>query len=170
MQARINMYVTYCLNGRDEMPCSIRRNHRLQIGATVVKSKVGSEQLSEDDIRRLVDAFYAKVRSDPDLAPLFERAIPGDWGPHLATMRDFWSSLMLASGRYKGNPLAVHMRIDGITAQLFERWLELFGETCGELFDAKLAEAFCVKAERIAESFRLGLFYRPDRRWRESSS
>ena len=24
-----------------------------------------------------------------ELAPIFYRAIPGDWGPHLATMRDF---------------------------------------------------------------------------------
>lgn len=54
--------------------------------------------ISDDGIRRLVDVFYAKVRADPDLAPIFERAIPGDWGPHLATMRDFWSSLMLTSG------------------------------------------------------------------------
>jgi truncated hemoglobin YjbI len=28
-------------------------------------------RISEDGIRRLVDAFYAKVRRDPDLAPIF---------------------------------------------------------------------------------------------------
>jgi len=76
-------------------------------------SIVRHEQISEDGIRRLVDAFYAKIRADPELAPIFERAIPGDWGPHLATMRSFWSSLMLTSGRYKGNPLAGHLRIMG---------------------------------------------------------
>ena len=62
------------------------------------------------------------------------RAIPGDWGPHLATMRNFWSSVMLTSGRYKGNPVAVHGRVAGIEMELFDRWLALFDECCRELF------------------------------------
>ena len=120
------------------------------------------DQISEDGIQRLVDGFYAKVRADPELAPIFNRAIPGDWGPHLATMRDFWSSVMLTSGRYKGNPVATHLRLDGMELRLFDRWLELFGETCGELFVESLAYAFRVKAARIAESLKLALFYRPE--------
>jgi hemoglobin len=108
------------------------------------------DHISEHAIQRLVDEFYAKVRADPDLAPIFNRAIPGDWGLHLATMRDFWSSVMLTSGRYKGNPVAVHLRIVGMEPRLFGRWLELFGETCGDLFDERLAEAFRAKAIRIA--------------------
>jgi hemoglobin len=35
--------------------------------------------VTEDGICRLVDAFYAKVRLDPELGPVFARAIPGDW-------------------------------------------------------------------------------------------
>jgi hemoglobin len=126
------------------------------------------DHISEAGIQRLVDEFYAKVRADPDLAPIFNRAIPGDWGLHLATMRDFWSSVMLTSGRYKGNPVAVHLRIVGMEPRLFGRWLELFGETCGDLFDERLAEAFRAKAIRIAESLKLALFYRPDRPWPRS--
>jgi hemoglobin len=49
--------------------------------------------------------------------------------------------------------------------ELFERWLALFAETCGELFDARLSKEFVAKAERIAESLKLALFYRPDRAW-----
>jgi hemoglobin len=120
---------------------------------------------SEEDIGRLVDAFYAKVRVDPALGPVFARAIPGDWGPHLATMRNFWSSVMLTSGRYKGNPVAVHHRVAGMDFRLFERWLTLFDETCRELFEPALADAFGVKAARIAESLKLALYYRPDRPW-----
>ena len=125
--------------------------------------------ISDAAIGRLVDGFYVKVRADPELAPIFERAIPGDWGPHLATMRNFWSSVMLTTGRYKGNPVAAHLRIEGMEPQLFDRWLELFGETCGELFDPSVAGAFRAKAERIAESLRLALFYRPDRAWPRST-
>jgi hemoglobin len=122
-------------------------------------------RLSDDAIRHLVDSFYAKVRVDPELGPIFERAIPGDWAPHLATMHDFWSSVMLTNGRYKGNPVAVHLRVEGIEPQLFARWLALFDETCRELFDDAVADAFRGKAARIAESLKLALFYRPDRPW-----
>jgi len=84
-------------------------------------------------------------------------------------MRDFWSSVMLTSGRYKGNPVAVHLRTEGIEPRLFTRWLELFHETCGELLEDSIAEAFRAKAERIAESLKLALFYRPDRTWPRSA-
>jgi len=135
-----------------------------------VTSPVASaDPISEDTIHRLVDRFYIKVRADPQLGPIFERAVPGDWGPHLATMRDFWSSVMLTSGRYKGNPVAVHLRTEGIEPRLFTRWLELFHETCGELLEDSIAEAFRAKAERIAESLKLALFYRPDRTWPRSA-
>ena len=130
-----------------------------------MKSTAAIDCVSEDAIRRLVDDFYVKVRADAELGPLFARAIPGDWGPHLATMRNFWSSVMLTSGRYKGNPVAVHGQVAGIEIKMFERWLALFEETCNELFEPSLADAFQVKAVRIAESLKLSLFYRPDRSW-----
>jgi len=118
---------------------------------------------TEDGIRLLVDRFYAKVRDDAALGPVFTHAIAEDaWPAHLATMCDFWSSLMLTSGRYHGNPVAVHKRVDGIAPALFERWLALFAETCAELFDEELAAAFLDKARRVATSLQLALFYRPE--------
>jgi len=84
-------------------------------------------------------------------------------------MHDFWSSIMLTSGRYKGNPIAVHLRVEGMEPQLFGRWLALFAETCRELFDDDVADVFRAKAERIAESLKLALFYRPDRPWQRSA-
>ena len=124
----------------------------------------------EDDICHLVDAFYVRVRIDPELAPIFAPAIPGDWQPHLTRMYDFWSSVMLTTGRYKGNPVIKHVIIPGITPELFERWLALFDETCRELFDESIRKAFRIKAERIAESLKLALFYRPDRPWPQKAA
>jgi hemoglobin len=118
--------------------------------------------VTESQIVSLVDAFYAKVRRDEVLAPIFERAIaPDAWPVHLGKMYDFWSSVMLTTGRYKGNPLAVHMRLAGIEPAMFARWLALFRATAEELFSAELAASFREKSERIAESLKLGLFYRP---------
>jgi hemoglobin len=123
------------------------------------------DHVSEQSICLLVDAFYAKIRLDPELGPIFARAIPGDWQPHLTKMYAFWSSVMLTSGRYKGNPVARHLVVEGIKLELFERWLAMFDETCGELFNDDVRREFGNKAERIAESLKLALFYRPDRPW-----
>jgi len=123
------------------------------------------DHVSEDGIKLLVDGFYAKVRRDPELAPIFLRAIPGDWGPHLNKMYAFWSSVMLTTGRYKGNPVVKHMAVPNIRPALFERWLALFNETSSELFDDAVSAEFQARAARIAESLQLALFYRPDRPW-----
>jgi hemoglobin len=126
---------------------------------------VSMTHLTEASIARLVDAFYVKVRRDPRLGPIFEQAIGSEnWPAHLERMCGFWSSVMLTTGRYKGNPLAVHAAVTGIDEPMFERWLELFEATAGELFPEAPAGAFCLKARRIAESLKLGLFFRPSAR------
>jgi hemoglobin len=122
-------------------------------------------EITEPGICRLVDAFYVRVRADSALGPIFARAIPGDWQPHMEKMYAFWSSVMLTSGRYKGNPVIKHLVVPGMTPELFTRWLALFDATCRELFDDRVAAAFRGKAERIAESLKLALFYKPDRPW-----
>jgi hypothetical protein len=57
----------------------------------------------------LLDRFYARVRADAELGPVFNDAVE-DWSRHLATLADFWSSVMLTSGRYKGNPMQAHLK------------------------------------------------------------
>ena len=123
------------------------------------------DHVTEEGIRVLVDAFYTRVRADPDLAPIFASAIPGDWQPHLTKMYAFWSSVMLTTGRYKGNPVIKHLVIPAIYPELFDRWLSLFNESCDELFEDNVSHEFQGKAARIAESLKLALFYRPDRPW-----
>src|SRR6266576_3365805 len=82
---------------------------RSRCGVRDMKSSAAKfNSVSEYGIRQLVDAFYTKVRLDPELAPIFARAIPGDWQPHLTKMYAFWSSVMLTTGRYKGNPVVKH--------------------------------------------------------------
>jgi hemoglobin len=116
--------------------------------------------ITEPGIATLVSRFYGKARKDPMIGPLFEQVVD-DWDEHLAKLSDFWSSVMLTTGRYKGNPMAAHMR-QPIEPEFFDRWLELWRETTGEVFGPEVAAQFQLKAERIAESLKLALFYRPD--------
>jgi len=115
--------------------------------------------ITEPAISGLVDRFYAKVRSDPVIGPVFNQAVD-DWDEHLGKLCAFWSSVMLTSGRYKGNPMAAHMRLP-IEPDYFDRWLALWGETVGELFPLDTAASLRAKAARIGESLKLSLFYRP---------
>lgn len=118
--------------------------------------------ITEDSIAVLIDAFYARVLRHPALGPVFEAAIAeGEWPMHLETMRRFWSSVMLTSGRYSGNPVAVHRAVAGLERPLFAEWLALFTATAAELFEPAPAEAFAAKAGRIAASLQLAIFHRP---------
>lgn len=125
------------------------------------KRKPVHPAIDEEAIHALVHGFYAKVRSDGELGPIFERVIGADWGPHLAKMCDFWSSVMLMSGRYKGNPMIAHMRLKMIRPEHFARWLSLFQATAEELFPPEIAALFVARAENIARSLQLGMFFRP---------
>jgi hemoglobin len=125
-------------------------------------------ELTEETIKTLVDEFYARVRRDPVLGPIFTNAIAGDaWPNHLGKMYAFWSSVMLRSGRYKGNPVAVHHDVAGIAPALFGNWLDLFETTVVDLFEPAIADRFTGAARRIAESLKLALFFRADRPWPE---
>jgi hemoglobin len=107
--------------------------------------------ISEEQIKALVDRFYARVRGDEVLGPVFAQAIGDNWVPHLETMYSFWSSLMRASGKYKGNPMVVHFMLPRIGSQHFERWLSLWKQTTAELFPEQTAAILVHKAESMAE-------------------
>jgi hemoglobin len=115
--------------------------------------------ITEPAIAMLVARFYSKARRDPLIGPVFNDTIE-DWDAHLRTLNAFWSSVMLTSGRYKGNPMAAHLKLP-IEPPFFDRWLALWRETAAELFTHDIAARFVAKAERIAESLKLALFYRP---------
>ena len=117
--------------------------------------------ISEDMVRQLVHAFYARIREDEALGPIFARVIGEDWGPHLAKMCDFWSSVMLMNGRYKGNPMIAHLRLKMVQPEHFARWLELFHATALEECPPDIAAQFSARADNIAKSLQLGMFYRP---------
>ena len=53
----------------------------------------------------MVERFYAKVRLDPEIGPVFDDAVR-NWDAHLALLKDFWSTVLLTTGRYKGESIA----------------------------------------------------------------
>lgn len=111
--------------------------------------------IDEPMIERLVRRFYAKIRADALLGPVFETRIRA-WEPHLARMCAFWSSVALMSGRYHGTPMEKHLPLP-VGADHFDRWLALFEETAAEVCPPAAAAHFVERAQRIAQSLELGI-------------
>lgn len=118
-------------------------------------------QIDEGMVHDVVHGFYARVREDDQIGPIFNRVIGDGWDVHLAKMCDFWSSVMLMSGRYKGNPMVAHMRLKMVRPEHFERWLSLFRQTVRDLCSDEIAALFIGRAENIARSLQMGMFFRP---------
>ena len=114
------------------------------------------ETIDDAGIAALVAGFYGRARQDDLIGPVFETAID-DWDAHLSRLTDFWSSVTLSTGRYKGNPFGAHRPLP-LAPEMFDRWLALWRETAHEVFEPPAAESFIRKADLIAASLRAGLF------------
>ncbi len=113
-------------------------------------------ELPDELIRTLVVRFYARVRRDPDLGPIFNGALAGRWEQHLDGMVAFWSSVVLRTGRYHGKPHLAHARLP-LSEAHFSRWLEIFETTARQVCPPPVAALFIDRAQRIAESLQIGL-------------
>lgn len=105
----------------------------LPVSATGGKTDI----LGRDEIVRLVDRFYGKVRGDETLGFIFDKVAAVDWDAHLPKMYSFWQTVLFRNGGFRGDPLGAHARLVPLTAmgrEQFDRWLELFRETVDELF------------------------------------
>lgn len=110
---------------------------------------------SEEEIAELVHRFYARVRRDEQLGPIFNAHVH-DWDAHLVKLTDFWSSALRGTRRFRGTPMPVHAALPGLTAGLFQHWLQLFEATAAELSNQALRERATELAGRIAQSLWYG--------------
>ena len=115
----------------------------------------GGELCTEAEIADLVHTFYASVRQDELLGPIFESHVD-DWANHLAKLVDFWSSILRRTGRFSGAPMPKHAVLPGLSAVLFQRWLKLFRENAFAQPNLAMGQQACAMAERIAQSLWMG--------------
>lgn len=103
---------------------------------------------TEEDIHLLVHTFYDRVRQDTTIGPIFNAQIK-DWEPHLEKLCNFWSTLLLYTKKYQGDPMTVHRSMT-IDSQHFDRWLAIFYSTVDDLFAGETAQAAKNRAGKIA--------------------
>ena len=97
-----------------------------------------------NDVYNLVSAFYAKVRRDPDLGPIFNSVIH-NWEEHIVHLTNFWESQLFMVNVFQGNPLKKHVEVDKkndgtITNVHFGIWLRHWLQTLDELFEGERAQ------------------------------
>ncbi len=113
-------------------------------------------------VKQMVISFYAKVREDVILNPIFNNHLFNDelWEHHFEKLTDFWESLLLHSNSYNGQAGAIHLWVDmqanyKIEQSHFDRWLRLFRNNITENFKGELADKAIVLSESIAQTFHM---------------
>jgi len=113
---------------------------------------------SRDDIQILVHEFYAKVRKDSLIGPIFDDVAKVNWDEHLPKIVNFWADLLLGEDSYRGRPFPPHIPLN-LEASHFERWLTLFVQTVDENFTGLKADEVKKRAFGIARNFMANLQY-----------
>lgn len=111
-----------------------------------------------EDIKLMVDSFYAKVRQDDLIGPIFDEKIQDRWPEHLEKMYTFWETVLLRKHTYFGSPFPPHAKLP-VNKEHFERWLELFMKNLDEHFIGEKAEEAYWRAEKMANMFNYKINY-----------
>lgn len=104
---------------------------------------------TEDRIRDVVHAFYGRVRDDPVLGPVFAERLDGRWPDHLERMCRFWSSVLMGTRSFRGDPMGAHVALPGIDPAHFDRWMGLFHLTVHDRLPGHLAADMHGRAARM---------------------
>jgi hemoglobin len=124
-------------------------------------------ELTQPQIQKLVSNFYAKVQNDEILGPIFNEIAKVDWEHHLPLLTQFWSSVMLGTKQYSGNPMQKHIELarkTNLAPEHFARWLELFSQEANVCLSEKAAQLIINRASLIASAIqqRLSLIKSPN--------
>ncbi|MFG1297606.1 group III truncated hemoglobin [Xanthobacter variabilis] len=133
---------------------------RADVWPNGARKQLASEiHVTEADLDRLVREFYAAAGQDPQLGPIFARAIP-DWEEHYRIVQNFWSRALLGTGRYTGNPFSAHISLQ-LKPEHFTRWVALFTQTARRVLEPAAADRAIAKVEHMSTCFQAGLFLPP---------
>jgi hemoglobin len=124
-----------------------------------IQKATDAQALGIDDIliSELVEAFYARIRTHAVLGPIFAANV-ANWAPHLQRMKDFWASIAIESGRFRGNPMLKHVAIPGLSQAHFAMWLNLWDAALADaVINPQAVSLFRDRAHRIATSLQTGI-------------
>lgn len=116
--------------------------------------------ITAEEIDVVVTEFYARVREDETLAPVFFQSLPPlpkAWMVHEEKIAAFWRNAILFERSYDGNPQKVHSERDAVEAEHFAVWLDLFDVVLKEKLRPEQAAAWSDLAHRIGRGLKMGV-------------
>lgn len=121
-----------------------------------------SDIKTRDDVFLLVSTFYEKVRKNDTIGYFFNNAIK-NWDEHLDKLTTFWESNLFLKGKYLGDPLLAHAKVDrennnAITELHFGIRLNLRYQTIDELFEGEYANMAENRARKMSTFLYLKIF------------
>lgn len=117
---------------------------------------------NREDIAALVNAFYDKVRVNPQIGHFFNDVVRVNWEKHLPKMYDFWEGIVFGGSNYSGNPISTHKEVHALHAFSktdFDEWLKLFKQTVNEMYEGEKAELIKQRALSIATVMQLKVIH-----------
>lgn len=109
---------------------------------------------NRNDIIRLVNAFYEKIKTDQVIGFLFNDVAHINWENHLPKMYDFWENVLFFTGNFDGNPMQKHKELHNkcpLSHIHFDHWNKVFRKTVDELFEGEKAEEIKIRAKNISD-------------------
>lgn len=108
---------------------------------------------NRNDIEKLVNAFYDKIKTDGTIGYFFTDVAKVNWELHLPVMYDFWENILFFNGNYTGNPMVKHKELhqkSEMKEAHFQHWNALFNETVDQLFIGEKATEIKQRAMNIS--------------------
>jgi hemoglobin len=114
--------------------------------------------LRDENLHEVLTAFYAQVETDPLLRQYF---VGLDMTTHMPRIVAFWSTLLFHTARYSGNAFLPHLRMPGLRAEHFARWVGTLESVVNARFVGSNATFMKSLAHRIAYSMQMRLSVEP---------
>lgn len=119
-------------------------------------------EISLEGITKLMDIFYAKIRTDKTgLGDIFNSKVGTTdeaWDKHKKKIASFWEGMLLGTGSYGGQPMKAHLDLPPFPREFFNTWLGLFDESLKQVFSDEIAAQILQRAGMIAGRFQYMLY------------
>jgi hemoglobin len=156
------MYVRYCFNANLEYKYwmngpldldSARRGSQPGTRSSTVMNLLYQRIGGHEGISGLLRHFYADVRQDPLIGPVFNAQID-DWKRHLEVLASFWETVIGGPSTYAGRMPMKHLSLR-LREEDFERWLFLWQANCRAQLPSDVAKEMIDLADHIARRLRI---------------
>jgi len=115
---------------------------------------------NEQDVKLFLDAFYEKVKVDETIAYIFNEVANLNWDDHMPKIYAFWEAILLGKQGFNGDVMGMHIRLhqkENLTAEHFDKWIELFSETVKEMYEGTKANEAINRANIIRSTIEFNI-------------